>query len=153
MKPLAAALVGSSLLAGGALAQGVQVWPNGSRPSVKGPEAYFTGPVRVDPQFGGAEQSRVTAGHVTFEPGSRAAWHTHPAGQVLIVTFGSGWVQEWGQPKREIKMGDVVWIAPGVKHWHGATDKTGLSHLAITEVVDGKNVDWLEKVDDEQFAK
>lgn len=153
MKQLTAALVSSSLLAGGALAQGVQVWPNGSRPSAKGPKAYFTGPVRVDPQFGGAEQSRVTAGHVTFEPGSRAAWHTHPAGQVLIVTFGSGWVQEWGQPKREIKTGDVVWIAPGVKHWHGATDKTGISHLAITEVVDGKNVDWMEKVDDEQFAK
>lgn len=91
-------------------------------------------------RFGGAEQSKVTAGHVTFEPGSRAAWHTHPAGQVLIVTFGSGWVQEWGQSKREIQTGDVVWIAPGVKHWHGATDKTGMSHLAITEPVDGKNV-------------
>lgn len=136
-----------------AAAQGIQVWPNGSRPSAKGPEAYFSGPVRVDPQFGGAEQSRVTAGHVTFEPGSRAAWHTHPAGQVLIVTFGTGWVQEWGGPKREIKAGDVVWIAPGVKHWHGATDKTGMSHLAITEMANGKNVDWLEKVDDADYAK
>lgn len=153
MKQLAAALISAPLLAGGPLAEGIQVWPNGSRPSAKGPEAYFTGPVRVDPQFGGAGQSRVTAGHVTFEPGSRAVWHTHPAGQVLIVTFGTGWVQEWGQPKREIRMGDVVWIAPGVKHWHGATDKTGMSHLAITELVDGKNVDWMEKVDDAQFAK
>lgn len=90
---------------------------------------------------------------MTFEPGSRAAWHTHPAGQVLIVTFGAGWVQEWGQPKREIKTGDVVWIEPGVKHWHGATDTTGMSHLAITEMVGGKNVDWMEKVTDEQFAR
>lgn len=104
MKQLTTALVSVPLLAGGALAEGIEVWPNGSRPSAKGPEAYFTGPVRVDPQFGGAEQSRVTAGHVTFEPGSRAAWHTHPAGQILIVTFGTGWVQEWGKPKREIRM-------------------------------------------------
>jgi quercetin dioxygenase-like cupin family protein len=139
-------------LAAPAWAESMRIFPNGSRPSARGADATFTGLVRVDPQFASPE-SRVSAGYVTFEPGSRSAWHTHPAGQVLIVTSGTGWVQEEGAQKREIKPGDVIWTPPGVKHWHGATDKTGMSHLAITEVVDGKNVDWMEKVTDEQFAR
>jgi quercetin dioxygenase-like cupin family protein len=134
-----------------AFAEDMKIFPNGSRPSLKGPEATFTGPVRVDMQFA-APESRVSAGHVTFEPGSRSAWHTHPAGQVLIVTSGTGWVQEWNGQKREIKPGDVIWTPAGVKHWHGATATNGLTHLAITESVGGKNVDWMEKVSDEQFA-
>jgi quercetin dioxygenase-like cupin family protein len=135
-----------------ATAESMRVFPNGSRPSVKGPEATFTGPVRVDPQFSSPE-SRVSAGHVTFEPGSRSAWHTHPAGQVLVVTSGTGWVQEEGGQKREIKPGDVIWTPPGVKHWHGATNTNAMTHLAITENVNGKNVDWMEKVTDEQYTK
>ena len=153
MKCLPAVVVFSMLLAGGAAAESMQVFPNGSRASGKGPEANFTGTVRVDPQFGAPDQSRVSAGHVTFEPGARSAWHTHPAGQILIVTSGTGWVQEWNGQKREIKPGDVIWTPPGVKHWHGATATNGLSHHAIQESVDGKNVDWMEKVSDEQYAK
>ena len=141
-----------AVLAGSAQAETMTIFPNGSRPSAKGPEATFTGPVRVDPQFA-APGSRVSAEHVTFEPGSRSAWHTHPAGQVLIVTSGTGWVQEAGGQRREIKPGDVVWTPPGVKHWHGATAANGMTHLAITENVDGKNVDWMEKVTDDQYAK
>jgi quercetin dioxygenase-like cupin family protein len=107
--------------------------------------------VRVDPLFAAVEPSRVSGGHVTFEPGARSAWHTHPAGQILIVTSGLGWVQEWGGPKQEIRPGDVVRIAPGVKHWHGASATTGMTHIAIQEAVDGKNVDWMEQVSDEQY--
>jgi quercetin dioxygenase-like cupin family protein len=139
-------------LVGPALAETMKVLPNGSRPSAKGPEATFTGSVRVDPQFADP-QSRVTVGHVTFEPGARSAWHTHPAGQILVLTSGTGWVQEWNGQKREIKPGDVIWTPPGVKHWHGATATNGMSHTAITENVDGKNVDWMEKVSDEQYAR
>jgi quercetin dioxygenase-like cupin family protein len=112
---------------------------------------YFTGSVRVDPLFAATDQTRVTVGHVTFEPGARTAWHTHPAGQILIVTSGTGWVQEWGSEKQEIKPGDVVWIPSGVKHWHGATATNGMSHIAIQEIVDGRNVDWMEKVTEEQY--
>jgi quercetin dioxygenase-like cupin family protein len=97
--------------------------------------------------------TRVTVGHVTFAPGARTAWHTHPAGQILIVTYGTGWIQQWGAERREIKPGDVVWIPPGVKHWHGGTATNGMSHMAIQEMVDGRNVDWLEKVSDEQYGK
>ena len=152
MKTAIAATVTLAALAAPALAERMKIFPNGSRPSMKGPEATFTGPVRVDMQFASPE-SRTSAGHVTFEPGSRSAWHTHPAGQVLIVTSGTGWVQEEGGQKREIRPGDVIWTPPGVKHWHGATANNGMTHLAITETVDGKNVDWMEKVTDEQYAK
>jgi quercetin dioxygenase-like cupin family protein len=147
--PLALCLLsgGSSLAADG----GMQVFPNGSRPSVKAPEANFTGSARVDPLFS-APDSHLSAGHVTFEPGARSAWHSHPAGQVLVVTSGTGWVQEWNGTKRPIKPGDVVWTPPGVKHWHGATATTAMSHDAIQESVDGKNVTWMEKVTDEQYA-
>ena len=107
----------------------------------------------MDPQFGALDQSRVSAGHVMFEPGARSAWHTHPAGQILIVTSGTGWVQEWNGQKREIKPGDVIWTPPGVRHWHGATATNAMSHLAIQESVDGKNVEWMEQVSDDQYGK
>jgi quercetin dioxygenase-like cupin family protein len=113
----------------------------------------FTGSVRVDPLFPANAPSRVSGGLVTFEPGARSAWHTHPVGQILIVTAGKGLVQRWGGPIEEIQPGDVVRIAPGVKHWHGASPTTGMSHIAIQEAVDGRNVDWLEKVSDEQYGK
>jgi quercetin dioxygenase-like cupin family protein len=124
---------------------------NGSRPSQKGPEEYFTGTVRIDPLVQAPEPSRVTAGAVTFEPRARSAWHTHPLGQTLIVTAGLGWTQCWGGPIEEIRPGDVIWCPPSTKHWHGATPTTALTHIAITEMLNGKNVDWLEKVSDEQY--
>jgi quercetin dioxygenase-like cupin family protein len=124
----------------------------GSTPSAKGPEANFTGTVRVDPLFPATDPSRVSAGLVTFEPCARSAWHTHPLGQRLIVTAGCGRVQSWGGPIHEIRPGDVVIIAPGEKHWHGAAPTTGMSHIAIQETLEGRNVDWLEKVTDEQYA-
>ena len=125
---------------------------NGSRPSTTPPEAYFTGAVRVEPVFQVGDPVRLNGGSVTFEPGARSAWHTHPAGQILIVTSGTGWVQDWGGEKREIKPGDVVWIPPGVKHWHGATATNAMRHIAVQETVDGRNVDWMEKVTDEQYG-
>src|SRR4051794_1339280 len=141
-----------AMLAGPALAEGMKIFPSGSRPSARGAEATFTGSVRVDPQFAEPAQTQLSAGHVTFEPGARSAWHTHPAGQLLIVSSGTGWVQEWNGAKREIKSGDVIWTPAGLKHWHGATATTGVSHFAIHEAIGGKNVEWLEKVSDDQFA-
>jgi quercetin dioxygenase-like cupin family protein len=131
----------------------MQITRSGSRPSAKGPADYFTGPVRVDPLFQAGDPARVSGGHVTFEPGARSAWHTHPLGQTLIVTSGLGWVQAEGGPIEEIRPGDVVWFPPGLKHWHGATPTTAMTHIAITEFQDGKNVDWLEKVSDEQYQR
>ena len=130
----------------------MEVKRSGSQPSGKGPDDWFTGTVRIDPLFAATEPSRVSAALVTFEPGARSAWHTHPAGQILIVTSGTGWVQDWGGEKREIKPGDVVWIPPGVKHWHGATATNAMRHIAVQETVDGRNVDWMEKVTDEQYG-
>jgi quercetin dioxygenase-like cupin family protein len=115
--------------------------------------ADFTGSILRDPLFSALDRTHVTVGRVTFEPGARSYWHTHPAGQLLIVLSGTGWIQQWGGPKRTIAEGDVVWIPPGVKHWHGATPKTAMSHIAIQEGVEGKNVDWLEPVNDEQYSK
>ena len=129
------------------------ITPNGSQPSTKGSAEYFTGTVRVDPLFAPTAPSRTSGGHVTFEPGARSAWHTHPLGQTLIVTSGTGWVQEWGGEKKTIRPGDIVWCPPGVKHWHGATATTAVTHFAIQEHEDGKVVDWLEKVSDEQYGK
>ncbi len=126
---------------------------NGSQPSTRGPADNFTGSVRVDPLFPSKAPSRVSGGLVTFEPGARSAWHTHPLGQTLIVTSGVGWVQEWGGETREMKAGDVVSIPLGIKHWHGASATTGMSHIAIQEALDGKNVQWMEKVSDEQYIK
>ena len=126
---------------------------NGSRPSTKAPEAYFSGAVRVEPVFQVGEPVRLNGGSVTFEPGARTAWHTHPLGQTLIVTAGLGWVQTEGGPIEEIRPGDVVWFPPGEKHWHGATPTTAMTHIAVQESLNGKNVDWLEKVSDEQYRK
>ena len=129
----------------------MQIKRNGSQPSGRGPADYFTGAVRVDPLFQAPDPARVTGGSVTFEPGVRTAWHAHPLGQTLIVTAGCGWVQRWGGPVEEIRPGDVVWIPPGVKHWHGAAPTTTMTHIAIQEKLDGKVVDWLEHVNDEQY--
>ena len=126
---------------------------NGSRPSAKGSLDWFVGAVRVDPLFQAVEPARTGAALVTFEPGARTNWHTHPLGQTLIVVSGLGWVQRSGGPVEEIKPGDVVWFPPGLKHWHGATPTTALTHIAVQEYLDGKNVDWLEKVSDAQYLK
>jgi quercetin dioxygenase-like cupin family protein len=124
----------------------------GSQPSAKGPAQYFTGDVRIDPLFPAREAASYSGGLVTFEAGARSAWHTHPAGQYLIVTSGTGRTQEWGGPVVEIHPGDVVWCPPGVKHWHGAMPGTAMTHLAFTgTTADGKNVTWMEKVTDEQY--
>ncbi|MEG9430936.1 (R)-mandelonitrile lyase [Terriglobus sp. ADX1] len=123
----------------------------GTQSSAVGPAEYFTGTVRVDQPFQGTEPARVGGATVTFEPSSRTAWHTHPLGQTLIVVAGCGWVQREGGPIEEIRPGDIVWFAPGEKHWHGATETTGMSHIAIAEKLDGKAVDWMEKVTDEQY--
>ena len=131
--------------------QTVRITRAGSQPSAKGSADYFTGAVRVDPMFPATAPSRVSGGHVTFEPGARSAWHTHPVGQTLIITSGLGWVQQWGGPKQEVRAGDVVWIPPGIKHWHGGSAATAMTHIAIQETVDGRNVDWLEQVSDEQY--
>lgn len=150
MKTVNAAAISLALFGGApALAENSVFSPNGSRPNVRGPAQNFTGAVVVEPLYPYKETLRSTGGHVTFAPGARSAWHTHPAGQVLIVTDGMGWVQAEGGAKREIKPGDVVWCPPGVKHWHGATATTGVRHIAITGTVDGKNVDWMEQVTDE----
>ena len=123
----------------------------GSQPSGKGPAEYFTGSVRIDPLFEAAEPARAVGASVTFEPGARTAWHTHPLGQTLIVTAGCGWAQREGGPVEEIRPGDVVWFPPGEKHWHGATATTAMTHIAIQEKLDGKTVDWMEQVSDEQY--
>ncbi len=124
----------------------------GSQPSGKGSPQYFTGMVRVDPLFDAPDPARVVSASVTFEPGARTAWHTHPLGQTLIVIAGRGRVQREGGPVEEIRPGDVVWIPPGEKHWHGAAPTTAMTHIAIQEKIDGKTVDWLEPVSDEQYG-
>ncbi|HEX4004242.1 MAG TPA: cupin domain-containing protein [Candidatus Acidoferrales bacterium] len=123
----------------------------GSQPSTKGPAEYFTGTVRVDPLFQPNAPSRAIGVAVTFEPGARTAWHSHPLGQTLIVTVGCGRTQRWGGPIEEIRPGDVVSIAPGEKHWHGAAPSTAMTHIAIQELLDGQVADWMEKVTDEQY--
>jgi quercetin dioxygenase-like cupin family protein len=125
----------------------------GSQDSTKGPAEYFTGTVRVDPLFQAADPARVACASVTFEPGARTAWHTHPLGQTLLVITGSGRAQRWGGAIEEIRPGDVVWFAPGEKHWHGAAPTTAMTHIAIQERLDGRTVDWLEKVTDEQYGQ
>jgi quercetin dioxygenase-like cupin family protein len=123
----------------------------GSQPSGKGPAEYFTGTVRMDPLFKAPAPARVVGVCVTFEPGARTAWHTHPFGQNLFVIHGCGRVQRWGEPIQEIRPGDVVWIPPGEKHWHGAAPATAMTHIAVQEQLDGKTADWMEKVTDEQY--
>jgi quercetin dioxygenase-like cupin family protein len=123
----------------------------GSQPSTKGSAEYFTGTVRIDPLFKANGPAQAVGASVTFEPGSRTAWHTHPLGQILIVTAGCGLAQHSDGPVAEIRPGDVVWFPPGEKHWHGATATTAMTHIAIQEQLDGKTVDWMEKVSDEQY--
>jgi quercetin dioxygenase-like cupin family protein len=129
----------------------MEIKRNGSQPSAKGPAEYFTGTVRIDSPFKGSEPARVGGAIATFEPGARTAWHTHPLGQTLIVTYGCGWAQREGGPVEEIGPGDVVWFAPGEKHWHGARATAAMTHIAIAESLDGKTVHRMEKVSDEQY--
>jgi len=124
----------------------------GSQPSTKAPTEHFTGTVRIDPLFAASEPSRVSAGIVTFEQCARSDWHTHPLGQKLVIISGCGRIQSWGGPIEEMRPGDVIVIPPGEKHWHGASPTTAMTHIAIQEALDGKNVDWLEKVTDEQYG-
>jgi quercetin dioxygenase-like cupin family protein len=129
----------------------MEIKRSGSQPSTKGSVEYFIGAVRIDPLFQAPDPARVTGGSVTFEPGARTAWHTHPLGQTLIVTAGCGRVQRCGGPTEEIRPGDVISFAPGEKHWHGATPSTAMTHIAIQEALNGKVADWMEQVSDEQY--
>lgn len=129
----------------------MEIRRSGSQPSGKGPAEYFTGTVRIDPLFKADDPARVQCASVTFEPGARTAWHTHPLGQTLIIVSGLGRAQREGGPVEEIRPGDVVWFPPGEKHWHGASPATAMTHIAIQEALDGKPVDWLEPVSDEQY--
>ena len=125
---------------------------SGSRPANPGPAEYFTGTVRIEPLFQAPAPARVVGANVTFEPGARTAWHTHPLGQTIVVTAGLGLAQRWGGPVEEIRPGDVVWFPPGEKHWHGAAPTSAMTHLAVQEALDGKTVEWLEQVSDEQYS-
>ncbi len=129
----------------------MEIKKGGSQPSAKGPADYFTGAVRIDPLFTAPSPARVFAASVTFEPGARTAWHTHPLGQTLVVTAGCGWAQRWGGPAEQIRPGDVIWFSPGEKHWHGAASTTAMTHIAIVEALDGKTADWMEPVSDAQY--
>lgn len=151
LHPLALALAAAALPAGSGEAS-QQITHAGEQPSISGPAEYFTGRVRIDPVWPVSDSINASGGLVTFEPGARSAWHTHPAGQRLLVTAGVGLVQEWGKPVQTIRPGDVVWCPPGVKHWHGAAPGTAMTHLAVTGTVDGQNVNWMEKVTDAQYA-
>lgn len=150
------ALVAQSSIAGAADAadtgkRAQQITRAGTQHSVPGPDAFFTGRARIDPVWPASDHINASGGLVTFEPGSRSAWHTHPAGQQLVVVSGVGLTQEWGKPVQEIRPGDVIWCPPGVKHWHGAAPHTAMTHLAVTGTVDGRNVEWMEKVSDDQY--
>ncbi|MCA6963709.1 cupin domain-containing protein [Pectobacterium odoriferum] len=143
-----------SMLASAATAgreEKLKITHSGSHPSQPGSESDFSGNVRIDAPFQGTAPARVGGAMVTFEPSARTAWHTHPLGQTLIVTQGRGWLQEWGGDIQEINQGDIVWIPEGVKHWHGATAQTAMTHIAIAESLNGSPVEWLEKVSDEQY--
>ncbi|MDA5498583.1 (R)-mandelonitrile lyase [Yersinia aleksiciae] len=156
MKILAASTVMLSMLSPAAFAaveEKVKITPSGSQPSRSGPENYFSGQVRIDAPFQATPPARVGGATVTFEPKARTAWHTHPLGQTLIITQGRGWIQEWGSEIKEMNQGDIVWIPEGVKHWHGATPDTAMTHIAIAESLNGSPVEWMEKVSDEQYQK
>lgn len=133
--------------------QAIVITRLGSAPAVKASNDYFTGTAYVDSRFKADAPARMAGGTVVFEPGARTNWHTHPLGQTLFVTEGIGWVQHWGGPIQEIRVGDIVRIPPGVKHWHGACPTFGMTHLAITELLDGKSVEWMEKVSDQQYSQ
>lgn len=149
----AALLASTAIHADEAAMKSQTVHRAGAQPSAKGPAQYFTGNVRVHPLFAANAAAPYSGAYVTFEPGARSNWHTHPTGQHLIVTAGVGLTGEWGGPVEEIRAGDVVWCPPGVKHWHGAAPTTAMTHIALTGTVNGKNVEWMEKVTDEQYAK
>ena len=158
MATIASAILMASTLfhAGHASAQDAKsqaVARAGAQPSTKGPAEYFTGSVRIEPLFAANDPAPYSGAYVTFEPGARSNWHTHPAGQRLIVTHGVGRTQEWGGPIVEVRAGDHIWCPPGVKHWHGASPTSGMTHIALSGTHDGKNVEWMEKVTDEQYAK
>jgi len=131
----------------------MEIKRSGSQPSGKGSAEWFTGTVRIDPLFQAGNPARVVGASVTFEPGARTAWHTHPLGQTLIVTAGAGLAQRWDGQVEEIRPGDVIWFPPGERHWHGASATTAMTHIAIQEQLDGKAVDWMEKVSDEQYRQ
>lgn len=156
MKSLAATIISIGLITSSAPARAdpmITVTRPGSQPSSTGPAENFTGLVHVDSRFKGSGLARISGGIVTFAPDARTAWHTHPLGQTLIVTAGIGIVQEWEGPAQEIRPGDIVWIPPGTKHWHGATATNGMAHIAFSESLDGKSVEWMEKVSDEQSSR
>jgi quercetin dioxygenase-like cupin family protein len=131
----------------------IQITRSGSQPAVAGAASSFTGAAEIQPLFPAHDASRVIGGSVTFQPGARTAWHTHPLGQILIVTEGAGWIQQWNGPVQDIRKGDVIWIPPNTKHWHGATASTSMTHIAIQEEQNGKVIEWLEKVTDDQYLK
>jgi quercetin dioxygenase-like cupin family protein len=131
----------------------MEITRSGSQPSKAGSTEYFTGLVHIDPLFQAPAPARVVGASVTFAPGARTAWHTHPLGQTLIVTAGCGWAQREGGPVEEIRPGDVIWFAPGEKHWHGGASTSGMTHFAIQEALDGKTVEWMEKVSDDQYRR
>lgn len=133
--------------------QPLTITRSGSQPTINGPAQNFTGSARIVRLFQAKDPSRLSGSSVSFEPGARTAWHSHPLGQTLIVTAGTGWVQAWGGPVEEIRQGDVVWTPPGVKHWHGSTRTTGITHLALVENIDGRVVEWMEQVSDEQYRR
>lgn len=148
---LAGLLVAAGSAVAADAAQSMTLVRNGEQASIQGAPANFVGSARIDPLFPVRAPSRVSAGYVTFQPGARSMWHSHPLGQTLVVTAGTGWVQQEGGEKQVIKPGDVIWTPPGVKHWHGATDRTGMTHMAIQESLDGKNVEWMEPVTEAQY--
>ena len=134
-------------------AQQIEVRSNDASPSIIGTPSFFTGHVVIEMYFSATEHTVGTGAHVTFAPGARTAWHSHPAGQHLLVTSGTGWVQEWGGERQQIKAGDIIWTPPGVKHWHGATESNAMGHIAIQETVNGSPVEWMEHVSDEQYQQ
>ena len=149
---IAATMTAAALGGAPAIAQDIQIFPSGSSPSVIADPKNFSGQVVVDLLTPPSVATPASSGLVTFAPRARTAWHSHPAGQMLIVTAGKGWVQREGQTRQEIKPGDVVWIPAGIKHWHGATDTNGMSHIAITYIQNGKNADWMELVSDQEYS-
>jgi quercetin dioxygenase-like cupin family protein len=149
---IATAMAFAFFWAAPAKAQHIEITTHDSRGSVAGPASNFTGSVSQEPLFRAPDKSKISVGLVTFAAGARTAWHTHPAGQILVVTSGSGWIQELGGERRDIKPGDVVWIPPGIKHWHGAGATSAMSHISIVETVEGKTADWKEQVGDEQYG-
>jgi 4-carboxymuconolactone decarboxylase len=158
MRNFVAIVISFCMLASGAQSQtskdpgAIRIMRSGSQASRQGPAENFTGSVRVDPLFQATAPARASGALVTFAPGARTAWHTHPLGQILIVTAGTGRVQRWGDPVEEIHQGDVVWIPPGQKHWHGAAPNSSMAHIAVVEQLDGKSVEWMEKVSDAQYG-